>query len=128
MQLICYMKLYDTPAPPQSLFFINELIKILEFQQLNLFGLIRIFKPNFSLSGVKVGKAPRLIDQLQSYLSLAILFAACMVLALILMVILRRLKDYIRLKLAQLKEKMIWNGTIRSIYIGYLKALVEVGA
>jgi hypothetical protein len=39
----------------------------------------------------------------------------------------KKLKDRISKKLAKIKEKTLWNGVIRSVYIGYLKFLITIG-
>lgn len=131
MQLICYMKVYSTPPPPVTTDFFEEFIKLLEFQLLNLFALIRLFKPDFSLTPDVARnlrkKYPSFVDDMQSFVSIAILFVSMVIIMYLLMIILSRLRGYLEVKLGEIKRKMFMNGILRSIYIGYLKILVALG-
>ena len=49
LQIICYMKLYDTPLPSNTDVYISEFTKLIEFQALNPDKALKAFWPDFDL-------------------------------------------------------------------------------
>ena len=50
LQMICYLVIYNyIPIPANSTMFLSEFQKVVEFESLNVFGIVRFFDPDFKL-------------------------------------------------------------------------------
>ena len=48
--MICYLTVYtELPIPANTTIFLSEFTKVIEFESLNLFGIVRMFNPEFKL-------------------------------------------------------------------------------
>ena len=46
--MICYLTVYtELPIPANTTIFLSEFTKVIEFESLNLFGIVRMFNPEF---------------------------------------------------------------------------------
>ena len=135
MQLICYLRIYDTPIPSNAEIYMKEFIKIIEFQMLNPEALIGLFVPGFKMKEFIVGVQNNIVSQDQEAsvigdLMMYILFGGvgliflCIVLTLTLI---ERFRTKLLKKLMDFKAKFIWNGVIRSLTISWFGMLMTSG-
>lgn len=137
MQIMCYLKYYDSPFPANVQMYMDKFTGTVEFDLLNPQTYIRLFNPNFRFvdwfstydktlmfeSDMEIST----FDDLQVFIFLGIGF----VLIVFAFEILKKVRydhtEWYDSKLKALKKYMIWNGSIRCISAAYIKTCITVG-
>lgn len=129
------MKTYGTPLPSSADIFNSQFLDIVELQFLNFEGVIRWFNPEFDMKiailGVVDGVDPTkhsLLNDMMPYITIVCAGLLMMLIMALVMVVSPKHKQAMRNNLKAIKDKMLFNGIIRWVYIGYLRAALAVAA
>ena len=124
VQIMVYLYIYDVVLPTNADIYIKELKKIVEFDILNPAGLIRLWEPDFTFSGLMsdVKQEDAMVDELSFYLiGIGFLVLLCVCLACV-FCFMGRLskKSKIKKYAVKLKTKLFFNMLIRALTITYI--------
>ena len=128
---MCYVNVYDIFFPQSADDYLIEFTKIIEFDILSPEGAIKVFNPDFDLSGFISGyqvainkdQEASVMKDMQVYIMAAIFSIILLVLAFIAMKFLKKYANKIKAKLMDVKNKFVWNGAVRSLYISFAQIL-----
>jgi hypothetical protein len=132
LQLMCYMKVYDTFFPQSADDYLKQFTKIIEFDILSPEGFIKIFNTDFDLrawvTGQKVAinadQEASVVKDMQVYIMVAVVAVVTLILAILGMHMLKaKHSKKIKTELQKAKDEMIWNGIIRAVYISFAQIL-----
>ena len=135
MQLICYLKVYNTPLPANAEIYNDAFINILEFKILNPEGIVRLYDPEFVMKDFIIGQNPfdgqeGPADTILTDLFVLMLLVGVFLVLLVVLYIVSKTQTYkIKAiqKLRDIKNNFFFNGIIRSILISYYKLLMASG-
>jgi len=63
LQLLCYLVIYDVPLPANSIIYITEFTKLIEFDILNPEGIIKLHDEDFVLENFISGMKEKVVSQ-----------------------------------------------------------------
>lgn len=136
MQIICYLYIYDVNFPANTEIYLEEFIKLLEFQFLKPDKFIREFiDEDFSYSKLTTGftessieldsdQGENMYDNMMIFailIGLFVLLVCCLCLCLII----KRCRSKVSKLLTSLFNMMVFNGIIEAILISYVYSMVQ---
>lgn len=133
LQIMCYMKVYDTFFPQSAETFLKEFTKIIEFDVISPEGFIQMFNKDFDLRAYITGnpvainadQEASVVKDMQVYILIGITSIVFLIIAISLTLLLKsKYSKKIKEKLVQTKDKAIWNGVIRTVYISFAQILM----
>jgi hypothetical protein len=135
LQIMVYLTIYDIRIPANAEVYIAQARKIIEFEILNVEVLVQKFiDPSFSLKRlllpskeaiVSEDQEKSILNEMRMFIMIGILGLLILILALILGRV-KKFRDKITAKLQTAKKKFLYNGTIRSVYLTYMKLAISV--
>jgi hypothetical protein len=138
MQIMCYLKHYDSPFPANVQIYMDKFTGTVEFDLLNPQTYIQLFNPEFrfvdwfsSIDKTLMFESDMeisMFDDLQVFIFMGIAFILTVCTFEILKRVRQELAEKYDAKLKALKKYMIWNGTIRCISAAYIKTCMAVGS
>lgn len=135
LQIQKSITIYQVNFPANSLIYLRELRSLIDFELLDPNLILDYFytkapsnlvlDKNLENSGVKDGS---LLGLMGGYIFIAALFIVFLIIMLLVFIFVKKLRDAVKEKMVKMKNKMLWNDTIKSTNVSYLPTCLSLFA